>query len=231
MPDPELTEAIRVTDIDELERFRSIQRLRNHWSRPIGPRSYYWYLTFEQSPQLGLLAAECQRAIAFPYYDPISTQDLHLTLDRIAFDSEIALLQLDEIEAAARIICQEISPFDVTIGRLGGTPGAIGFTAFPVQPLAALRNALRKATLSVYPAAPLRHSGFHPHVAIAYSNSDDIPAAEVIAVVKRLNPVAYVDVTINDGALVLLERDHRAYKWQVVSQVPLRHCGKRLRTG
>lgn len=231
MPDPESAEPASVTDIDELQRFRGIERLRNHWSRPIGPRSYYWYLTFEQCPQLGLLAAACQSAIAFPYYDLVSVQGLHLTLDRIAFDGDISLAQLGEIEVAARIICREISPFGVTIGRLSGTPGAIGFTAFPVQPLAALRNALRKATLSVYPGAPAGASRFHPHVTIAYANSDGIPAAEVIPVVEQLNPIADADVTIHDAALVLLERDRRAYTWQVVSRIPLRQGGEHLRAG
>src|SRR5712691_5433248 len=120
---------------DKLERFRQLRWLHNHWSRPIGPRAYYWYLTFENSPELHRLAAECQQALAFPYYDLTPLSDLHLTLDRIAFDGDITPDQLGTIETAARRACREVLPFDVTIGCLGGTAGAVGFTAFPARPI------------------------------------------------------------------------------------------------
>lgn len=208
-------------NLEELERFRNLRWLRNHWSRPIGPRAYYWYLTFEDSPELRSLARECQEAIAFPYYDLTPPYDLHLSLDRIAFDGDITLDQLGAIEAAAIRACQEIPPFDITIDSLGGTPGAVGFTASPAQPIRDLRDAFRAAVLSVYPDAPVRRSEFHPHVAIAYANSDGVPAAEVVAAVEKINASARVDVTIDKGALVLLERRQRSYTWQMVSRIPL----------
>lgn len=207
--------------VEELEKFRGLRWLRNHWSRPIGRPAYFWYLTFANSPQLHSLVSECQKAISFPYYDLIPAADLHLTVDRIAFYGEITQHQLAGIEAAASRACQEIPPFEVTIGALGGTTGAIGFTVFPAQPLRKLRDTLRAATLSVYPNAPVRYSDFHPHVAIAYANSGGIPAAEAIAVVEELNPTSSAHVTINEGSLVLLERHPRSYAWQVISRVPL----------
>jgi len=207
--------------LEGLERFRNIKRLHNHWSRPAGPRSYYWYLTFENYPELHSLAEECQRAISFPYYDLVPTPDLHLTLDRIAPDRNIAPERLDAIESAAMRACGEISPFDCTIGFLGGTRGAIGFTAYPARPIRELRDTLRAATLSVYSNAHVKSSEFYPHVAIAYANSDNIPAAEVIAVVERLNSSAHVSVTVTHGTLVLLERHPRSYAWRAVSRVPL----------
>src|SRR5215472_13156818 len=84
----------------ELERFRDIRWLRNHWSRPIGPPAYYWYLTFGDFPALHSLARKCQEAISFPYYDLTPPRDLHLTLDRIAFKDEITPGQIRAIEAA-----------------------------------------------------------------------------------------------------------------------------------
>ena len=71
------------------ERFRDLRWLKNYWSRPIGPRSYYWYVTLENSPELHSLARKCQAAISFPYYDLTSPRDLHLTLDRIGFAGDI----------------------------------------------------------------------------------------------------------------------------------------------
>jgi 2'-5' RNA ligase len=210
-----------LADRDGLERFRSIQWLHNHWARPAGPRAYYWYLTFEDSPALHSLARECQDAIAFPYYDLTPVPDLHLTLDRIAFDGAITPDQLAAIEAAAIDACRKVAPFPVTVGALGGTRGAIGFTAFPVQPVRDLRDALRAATLSVCPQAPVRRSEFHPHVAIAYANSDGIPAAEAIAAVEKLHATARAEVTVTDVALVLLERRQRSYAWHPVARIPL----------
>ncbi len=111
------------------ERFRDLRWLKNYWSRPIGPRSYYWYVTLENSPELHSLARKCQAAISFPYYDLTSPRDLHLTLDRIGFAGDITPDQLGAVETAARLTCHEIPPFNITIGSLGGTRGAIGFDA------------------------------------------------------------------------------------------------------
>ena len=215
------TNTLDSTSFEELERFRGIRRLHNHWSQPIGRPAYYWYLTFENSTQLHSLARECQNAIDFPYYDLTPMDGLHLTVDRVAFGGDITRSQLAAIEGAAVRACHEIPPFDVTIGALGGTAGAVGFTAFPAQPIRDLRDALRGATLSVFPEAPVTSSDFHPHVAIAYANSDDVPAAEAIAAVEALNPAARVDVTISEATLVLLERRRRSYSWQVISRIPL----------
>ena len=214
-------DAADLADLDGLERFRTIQWLHNHWARPIGPRVYYWYLTFSNSPALHALAGECQQAIAFPYYDLTPVPDLHLTLDRIAFDGAITPDQLAAIEAAAADACRTVAPFPVTVGALGGTRGAIGFTASPAQPVRDLRDALRAATLSVCPEAPVRRSEFHPHVAIAYANSDGIPAAEAIAAVEKLHAAARAEVTVTDAALVLLERRQRAYAWHPEARIPL----------
>jgi 2'-5' RNA ligase len=218
-----MSEASNAADLNlgELERFRNIRLLHNHWSRPIGPRSYYWYLTFEDSAELHCLTARCQEGIAFPYYDLTSVADLHLTLDRIAFDGDITRDQLTAIEIAAIRACRKVGPFDVTIGALGGTAGAIGFTAFPAAAIRELRDTFRAATLSAYPEAPVGGSVFHPHVTIAYANSDGVPAADVIAAVEKLSSVPSVNVTIREGTLALLERRKRAYAWRVVSRIPL----------
>lgn len=207
----------------ELERFRNIQWLHNHWSRPMARPAYYWYLTFENYLNLHSLGRQCQDAIDFPYYDLTPLRDLHLTLDRVAFAADITSEILGDIEAAALDACQQMSTFDITIGPLGGTPGAIGFAASPAEPIESLRAALRAATLAVYPDAPVRRSKFHPHVAIAYANSDNVPAVDVIAAVEKLNATARADVTVtvSDAALVLLERQPRSYGWQAVSRVPL----------
>lgn len=214
-------EAGNLAGPEELERFRNIRQLHNHWSRPIGQQAYYWYLTFESYPELHSVARECQEAISFPYYDLTTPRELHLTLDRVAFADQITPDRLGAIEAAAMRACAEIPPFDITIGCLGGTAGAIGFTAYPTRPIRELRDALRAATLSVCPSAPVRRPDFHPHVAIAYANSDNVPAAEAVAAVEKLHAGAHASVTVADGTLVLLERRPRSYAWRAVSRIPL----------
>lgn len=206
--------------LKELERFQSIRYLRNHWASPSRPRSYYWYLTFENCEELHSLARKCQEAIAFPYYDLIPPRCLHLSLDRIAFEDALSGDQLNAIKNAAGHACQQIASLDFRVGALGGTRGAIGFAISPAQRLKEVRDALRTATLSVYPDAPVTNSEFRPHITIAYANSDDVPAAEAIAAVEKLNAVEHVDVTIKNTVMVLLERRVRAYAWQEISRIP-----------
>ena len=201
-----------------LESFRGIQRLRNHWLRPSSPPAYYWYLTFEHSRELHSLARECQKAIAFPYYDLTPLRDLHLTLIKVASVDSVEFDDMASIEAAAVQAAQKISPFKLTIGSLGGTAGAVGFGVFPPEPIVELRNAFRVASLSAYPDALVGDSAFHPHVTIAYANSD-VPAANAIAAIEKLSS-AHVDTDINDAALVLLARGQQSYTWRVVSRIP-----------
>jgi hypothetical protein len=144
----------RTAAAGEPESFRDIRMLRNHWSGPAGPCAYYWYLAFTGASELQALVAECQRAIAFPYYGPIPPESLHLTLDRIAFEGSITPSQLNAIRDAASRACQAIPPFRITLGPLGGTRGALGFTASPVEPIRQLRDALRAATLAACPERP-----------------------------------------------------------------------------
>jgi len=70
------------------------------------------------------------------------------------------------------------------------------------------------------------HFQFHrettPHVTIAYGNTDNVPTADAIAAVEKLNASGLkTDATLEEAELVLLERRQRSYAWEVVSPVPL----------
>lgn len=202
--------------------FRDIRSLRNHWSRPVGPPAYYWYLTFENAPELLTRAREYQHTIVYPYYDKTPERSLHLTLDRIAFANQISPRQIRAIESAAVSACRKIPYFHITVGDLGGTRGAIGFSVYPHQPIRDLRDSLRAATLSAYPEAPADRADFQPHITIAYANTNGIPATEIVSKAEQLNAtILPADVTVSDVSLVLLERRQRSYAWQVTSRVPL----------
>ncbi|WP_432976641.1 2'-5' RNA ligase family protein [Dactylosporangium sp. CA-233914] len=140
----------------ELQRFREIRQLRNHWAGRDTRRSYYWYLTFEHCTELQSLAQRCRDGIPLPYYDFTPLTELHMTLDRVAYDGDIAPEQLHTVVSAAAQACSDLPPFTITIAGLGGTPGALGFSVVPYEPLLQLRDTLRTATLSAYPHAPVR---------------------------------------------------------------------------
>jgi 2'-5' RNA ligase len=206
----------------EAEPFGNIRLLRNHWSARARPRAYYWYLTFAGAPEVCDLGARCQEALAFPYYDPVPPQGLHMTLDQIAPEGDITTAQLGSIGDAARLACQAVPPFRISLGKLSGTRGAVGFTVTPAAPIRELRDALRAATLSICPDAPVIHHETAPHVTIAYGNTDNVPAADAIAAVGKLNasqPKA--EAVVEEAELVFLERRRRSYAWEVVSRVPL----------
>jgi hypothetical protein len=202
--------------------FDNIQLLRNHWSGPARPRAYYWYLTFADDAAICDLAARSQQALAFPYYDPVPPHGLHMTIDGIAPEGGITAAQLNSVSAAARLACQAISPFRISLGELSGTRGAIGFAVTPVAPISQLRDTLRAATLSVCPDAAATREEMIPHITIGYGNTDGVPAANAIAAVERLNASRpRAEATVGQAAVVLLERRQRSYAWELLSQVPL----------
>ncbi|HZM74566.1 MAG TPA: 2'-5' RNA ligase family protein [Candidatus Limnocylindrales bacterium] len=200
--------------------FYCVRRLTNHWARPLRGGSYYWFLTFEHQPQLQALVRRCQRAISFPYYDLTPPADLHMTLERIAFEEEISPQQLDEVAKAGEKTCETIRPLEFAVEHLGGTSGAVGFNAYPREPIHDLRDRLRAATASAYPAARFRTGEFDPHITIAYCNAE-VPAAQAVATVKALNGSVSVKLAVVNVSLVLLTRLPRAYRWQSVSRLPL----------
>ncbi|WP_344611214.1 2'-5' RNA ligase family protein [Dactylosporangium salmoneum] len=217
------TDPARSAAAAELDRFRGIRQLHNHWARKATKPSYYWYLTFEDRTQLHALAERCRDAIRLAYYDFIPTTGLHMTLDRIAVDGDVTSEVLQAVASAAAHACSDIPAFEINIGGIGGTPGAIGFSTYPSEPLQHLRDTLRGATLSTYPDAPVRAQDFHPHVAIAYCNAN-VDAAAAVAAVERLSRLSAVTVLISHVALVLLEQQPRAYTWQEIERIQLRYC-------
>ncbi|MFI5714262.1 2'-5' RNA ligase family protein [Nocardia sp. NPDC051750] len=151
---------------------RGSVRLRNHWKRPLGPLGYYWFLTFEASPELRSLVKHCQDSIDFPFYDPTPPDSLHLTIDRIAPVGEISTDQLDSTISSAIRACRGESAFELGIDQLSVVPSAVSLNVSPAHAVHHLRDTLRSATLSACPELQLGHPKPHPpHISIAYANS------------------------------------------------------------
>jgi 2'-5' RNA ligase len=207
----------------EIDRFRAIPQLVNHWGHQDGRHrtaAYYWMSTFEGAADLHALADRCRREIPFSYYDFIPGGQLHLTLDRIGLCSSISDESISRIHGIADRKCERFPAVALSVGALGGTPGALGFNVAPKKPLAALRDLLREATLSIHPLAPVKNTEFVPHVSIAYCNSA-VSAADVQTAVRRLDHLPFVGVTVARASLVRLEVVNRAYTWTTVAHVPL----------
>jgi hypothetical protein len=212
---------IRAIAAEELDRFRSIVRLRNHWARTQHPRTYYWYLTFEDCASLRHLIDQCHSILSLPYYDPTPLNALHTTIDRVILAEDAFPDRLQQIEVAAHDACRHVQPFGVSVGALGGTASAIGFRVVPDAPIRHLRNVVRAATLSINPNAPVKDdSTFRPHVAIAYCHSDG-SANQALAAIEQLSRLPPIELTVSEVALVLLDRTERSYSWRAVARIPL----------
>lgn len=103
----------------------SVQRLRNHWTRPLGPLVYYWFLTFEESSELHALVEKCQELIDFPFYDRTPPESLSLTIDRIAAVGGVSADHIESVTSSAIRACRAVTPFELEIERLSGVPSAV----------------------------------------------------------------------------------------------------------
>ena len=207
--------------IDSVERdwqeFQRLDHMGNHWDRPgwaPGRRAYYWYITFGDTPQLEALAAECQSKLNLPYLDPVPLDRLHLTVQRLAFADEVATSQVDAAVGCARQLLNTTEAFDLTIGPLAGSRGAVRFSVSPWAPIEGLRRALREAISSSTDIQLSRsESDFRPHVGIAYCNAR-VPAPDLIQRVSQLRHLPAIQTRVSEVSLVLLGRTDRGYCWE-----------------
>jgi 2'-5' RNA ligase superfamily len=212
-----------ITPAADWQQFSSITTTVNHWDRPgwrPGRSAFYWYLTFEACTELHSMVRACQRIVARnPIFDLIPVDDVHMTLDRIAFEDEISSATLDEVERQVGYQIRRVPEFMIKVGPLCGSPGALSFSASPFDCLNRLRLTLTDATKTVVNGltSPVE---FRPHVGIAYCNSS-VPAGPIIQAVDAVRDIPPSDVHIRQISLVRLTRLDRAYQWSVRRRFPL----------
>jgi len=199
--------------------------MKCHWDRPgwwPGRRAYYWYLTFGGESELREIAATCQAELSAPYFDPVRLDDLHMTLERIAFDDEINEATLTQIAAAAADMCRKTPTFSIYVGPLAGSSGAISFSASPYSTIAELRSTLDAARRSVLGRAtnPSDSTRFRPHIGIAYCN-ETVPADQIVDTVQSLRELPIVEVRVRAASIVTLTREQSSYRWIERRQIPL----------
>lgn len=216
-------------DIEKSEDRIDTEQLRNHWTRPLGPLGYYWFLTFEDCLELADLAKECQGSIDFPYYDLTPEGRLHLTLGKIAHHSEINSHQVSAIAESATQICSGIAPFEVSVECLSSVRSAVAFDVNPAGAVEGLRNRLNSVTENFIMNGGTPGSNPHPpHITIAYANADGVPAQRSVQAVDKINKaIKGISIVIDRVSLVLLIREPHHYSWEVISQIPLNGSDER----
>ncbi len=202
-----------------------VDRMRDHWWwRPgwrVGRGYYTWHLTFDRAPDLHRLAEESAAALRVPGLDVIPVRWLHLTMQGVGFADEVSTADADAIVHAARRRLADVEPFEVVVSPGVVVPEAVGTTVEPAGSVARVRSAIRAAIADVWGAdrVPGTEAGFVPHVSLAYSASDG-PAAPIVAAVNSVR-VEPARATIGEAQLIVLDRDHRQYRWTTYAVAPL----------
>ena len=204
-----------------------VEPMRDHWWwRPgwtVGRSFYTWHVTFANHPSAQQLVTAYAPVFAgLPVLDPVPVRWLHLTLQGIGFTDEVDRDDVDRIVFTAQKRCAELDPFTVTIGPAHVDPETIQMPVRPVEPLIALRHAIRDAIGDVWgqDRVPEPADGFRPHVSLGYSNAAG--PAEPLATALAAHTEYTAEVVVSSVSLIDLNRDHRTYEWTDVATVPLR---------
>jgi 2'-5' RNA ligase len=201
------------------------EQMRDHWWwRPgwdVGKRFYTWHLTFENQPDLHHLVATYQQRLAhFPHLDFVPQQWLHLTMQGVGFTHDLDKADLDRVITTVEEHLGQQAPFEVTFDRLLVRPEAITLVPTPVEPVIAVRAAIRAAMSEALAVAPVPEADtFQPHVSLAYSNNEHA-TADLIRDLDKVEP-SPVKATISQAALIELHRDNRMYEWRTITVAEL----------
>lgn len=208
--------------------FRGVEAMENHWERPgwsLGRRSYHWMLSFHEAPGVRKLAAECQARLRDPSFDHVPLDALHVTLGRVAFTDEIDGATAYAAAENATEPCARLCPFDLTIGPLAGSGGALRFSVAPWIPLLALHQVLAAATRRVLGGrAVMDTAAFRPHLSIAYANAT-VPVSSLLPVLADLRQLETTSAVVHAVELVELRRDGRTYRFEELVRVKLQAAG------
>ena len=213
-----------VIQAHDWEAFRSAGHMQNHWSRAVWTvprRTYHWMLSFHDAPDVRELAAKCQANIDRPDFDLIPLDLIHLTIGRIAFTDEIDHAAVARIAEAAQASCATLPAFDLTVGPLTGSRGALRYSVAPWSPLLELHRRLSAVTSEQLGSAErLDTARFRPHISIAYSNTD-VPLAGLLPLMNELRSFGAASTKVTAASLVELRLEDRVYRYDEVARVPL----------
>jgi 2'-5' RNA ligase len=222
---PASVDDCRVIQEHDWVAFRELDTMYNHWQRPgwsPARRSYHWMLTFPDNRELMWLARRCQRRFAdLGALDLVAPEALHITIGRVGFTDEVSATVVDAVVCQARGQLAALGPFDLSVGPLSGSSGALRFSVGPWRPLLNLHSALARATVAVLgSAATMNTSGFRPHLSIAYANSE-ISIDSLSGRISAARTELPISLPVGFVVLVELRREGHSYRYQELTAMPL----------
>lgn len=203
----------------EWREFEQRGELNNHWDRRDwwpGREGYYWMIRFDRDKNVAHLAATCQKYLDTPAVDHVSRESLHMTLARVGFVDQMEAASAHDVASEVKTGLCNVTKFDLRIGPLAGSGGALRLVATPPLPMVTIRKSLLLAI------GADEVTEFRPHVSVAYVNSRT-PAEDLIrrARVARDNTQPAI-AEIGTVELVVLRRDQRSYHIETIESIPLK---------
>jgi 2'-5' RNA ligase len=219
-PPTDLHDAAAITHNDWTA-FTRLTNLIDHWARPQWPdgaRAYYWMIIPPVTPQLLDLAHSAQAAIGpLGGFDAVPLDGLHLTMHRIGAVESVTAKQAQTAAVQAGQALADLERFDLAVGPLAGSAGAVRFSVTPWAQLTAIHRAI--AGIHVGQLKPA--DGIRPHLSIAYSNRHQA-AGHIISTVRQLRDLAIATMVIDQIHLVELQRIAKTYRWTILETIGLR---------
>ncbi|MFG1771752.1 2'-5' RNA ligase family protein [Nocardia salmonicida] len=188
---------------------------------PGGFSAYYWYLTFEDA-ELVSLARQCQQSLSSFGLHPVSLSSLHMTLCRVGAADSISDAAIEVVTSSAAEALERIDSFEIEVGPLAGSSGAVRFSVTPWSSIWQLATILRSHSVNAAAGTASKPlSDFRPHIGIAYSNRRQ-EIAPIIERVSQLRNIVPVPVAVTRVKLVRLWRSQDSYEWDDVATIALR---------
>jgi 2'-5' RNA ligase len=192
-----------------------VTSLEDHWTwRPDWAADrpcLLWYLTFTGQPVLADLVETARaRLSSVAAVDPVPAPWLHLTLDDVGFEDEVAPEQVRDVVARvfAAVAEQPLPPLE--LGPVNTMVDALVLEAAPGDALVELRDLLRTCTEEVLPGAASALDAFWPHVTLAYSNAP-VGRAALLAALDDLGEARLV--VEPQLVLAAVTRREKHYQW------------------
>lgn len=205
--------------------FRGLTGMENHWQRPgwtPGRRSYHWLIVFLKASALQRLVSQCQARLEWSSLDPVPLDSLHITMGRVAFTDDMTREAAHSIAATAEQLCRTLAPFNLTVGPLTASRGAVRFSVSPWTPLLELHGVLTEATRGVYgEQTTMDTATFRPHLSIAYANGD-VPMPALVPTIEALREMPVTTVNVTSVALAEMRREEQAYRYEEIARIALR---------
>lgn len=202
-------------------------RLSDHWyARPgwsTTSRYLTWHLLPDEAPELHETVARYHRVLsALPGIDLVPPQWLHVTVQGVGFADDVTETNVRAVTAAAARRLTGMPAVELTFAPAAVHHEGVLLDAAPVEPVGALRSALRAAIADVQ--SPQRVDGgdadpVWPHLSLAYAHAP-VPAAPLLDAVASVD-AAPVLVRFAHVSLIELRRAGRLYCWDPVAEVPL----------